>query len=126
MITRRNFLRTMAALPLVTTWTKPGLASEIAELDLSEFSKHLRPVGRILEFENYYVWCNAPIDGPDGKVHVFFSRWSATKGMGGWINSSEIAHAVADTPEGPYEVVGTVLAPRGQGHWDATTCHNAH
>jgi beta-xylosidase len=46
--------------------------------------------------------------------------------MGGWINSSEIAHAVADTPEGPYRVLGTVLAPRGAGHWDATTCHNPH
>jgi hypothetical protein len=46
--------------------------------------------------------------------------------MGGWINSSEIAHAVADAPEGPYAVRGTVLAPRGPGFWDATTCHNPH
>lgn len=94
--------------------------------EFSDFSQRLRPLGRILELEGWYVWCNAPIDGPDGRVHVFFSRWPAAKGMGGWINSSEIAHAVAESPEGPYRVVGTVLAPRGPGHWDGTTCHNPH
>jgi beta-xylosidase len=76
--------------------------------------------------ENWYVWCNTPIDGNDGKVHVFFSRWPAQKKMGGWINGSEIAHAVANSPEEPFEFVETVLAPRGPGHWDATTCHNPH
>ncbi|GEL10808.1 hypothetical protein SAMN05192550_0140 [Flavobacterium glycines] len=91
---------------------------------LSDFEKSLSPVGRALEFEGYYVWCNSPIEGPDGKIHVFFSRWSKAKGMGGWINSSEIAHAVGDKPEGPYEYVSTVLSPRGTGYWDATTCHN--
>lgn len=91
---------------------------------LSDFEKRLTPVGRALEFEGYYVWCNSPIQGPDGKTHVFFSRWPKIKSMSGWTNSSEIAHAVADKPEGPYKYVSTVLAPRGKGFWDATTCHN--
>lgn len=82
---------------------------------LSDFEKHLEPVGRALEFEDYYVWCNSPIEGPDGKIHVFFSRWPKDKKMSGWTNSSEIAHAVADKPEGPYTYLGTVLAPRGEG-----------
>ncbi|MCF3108147.1 glycoside hydrolase family protein [Niabella sp. CC-SYL272] len=89
----------------------------------SAFSKHLKPLGRALELEGFYVWCNSPITGPDGKTHVFFSRWNAAKKMSGWINGSEIVHAVADKPEGPYEVRGTVLQPR-PGYWDATTCHN--
>jgi hypothetical protein len=98
---------------------------------LSDFCRRLQPLGRILEMEDWYVWCISPIDGPDGRVHLFFSRWLATRGMGGWINSSEIAHAVADTPESPFEYVETVLAPRGltpggEGFWDATTCHNPH
>jgi hypothetical protein len=46
--------------------------------------------------------------------------------MGGWINRCEIARAVADAPEGPFRYVETVLAPRGGGHWDGTTCHNPH
>lgn len=102
------------------------MSSTYPESALSGFSRRLRPVGRILETEGWYVWCISPIEGPDGKVHVFFSRWPADRGMGGWINRSEIAHAVADTPESPFEYRETVLAPRGGGFWDATTCHNPH
>ena len=29
--------------------------------DISDFCKSLTPVGRILETEDYYVWCVAPI-----------------------------------------------------------------
>lgn len=92
---------------------------------ISDFCRRLQPIGRILETEGWYVWCVAPIYDNEGKVHVFYSRWPATRGMGGWLNSSEIAHAVADQPEGPYTYIETVLAPR-PGFWDATTCHNPH
>lgn len=83
----------------------------------------LRPIGRALETEGYYVWCSSPIDGPDGKVHLFYSRWKAEKKMGGWIKGSEIAHAVADSPESPFVFKEVILAPR-PGYFDATTCHN--
>jgi len=94
--------------------------------DISNFAKRLKPVGRILELEGYYVWGTSPIVATDGKIHVFFSRWDAKKGMGGWISSSEIAHAVAEKPEGPYTDIDTILAPRGEGFFDGTTCHNPH
>jgi hypothetical protein len=128
MITRRDFLTGLAALPLAAALTRGATdaPAKYSDDQISDFCRRLRPVGRILEMEGWYVWCNAPIDGPDGKTHVFFSRWPAAKKMGGWINCSEIAHAVAASPEGPYEFVGTVLAPRGPGFWDATTCHNPH
>jgi hypothetical protein len=93
---------------------------------VSDFCRKLKPMRRILEREGEYVWCNAPIEGPDGTIHVFFSKWKAEKNMGGWLNGSEIAHAVASTPEGPYDFIETVLAPRGRGYFDATTCHNPH
>lgn len=132
MLTRREFVGSLAALPWVTALAKaqtpatPVAAAAIPPDAVSDFSKRLRPIGRVLELEGYYVWCNAPIEGPDGKTHLFFSRWAAEKRMGGWINACEIAHAVADAPEGPYTVRETILAPRGPGHWDATTCHNPH
>lgn len=91
----------------------------------SDFSKSLTPIGRILETEGYYVWCNTPIYDSNGKVHVFYSRWPSKYGMSGWISKCEIAHAVADSPEGPYEFIDVVLAPR-EGFFDATTCHNPH
>lgn len=124
LFTRRRFLQGVAALPALACLPRAG-AKTAAELPLSPFARRLQPVGRILEEPGWYVWCNAPIDGPDGRTHVFFSRWPAAKGMGGWLTSCEIAHAVADQPEGPYRVIGTALAPR-PGQWDATSCHNPH
>lgn len=111
----------MSALP---AWQQ--LYTQVPSLPLSAFAQKLQPQRRILELPGYFVWCNAPIVAPDGKIHVFFSRWKDTYGMGGWIHKSEIAHAIAEHPTGPYEVTETVLAPRGTGHWDATTCHNPH
>lgn len=124
-ITRRQFLAAMAATPVLAYCTEKK-KEKYPTKAISDFCKRLQPIGRILEMEDWYVWGTSPIDGPDGKVHVFFSRWPAQYGMGGWIHKSEVAHAIADRPEGPYELVGTVFAPRGPGFWDATTCHNPH
>ena len=131
MLTRRTFLQqTMLTGTALIASGMTGFAGiqkkEYDEKDISDFAKRLKPLGRILELEGYYVWGCSPIVAPDGKIHVFFSRWDAQKGMGGWINSSEIAHAVADNPGGPYENVETILAPRGEGFFDGTTCHNPH
>lgn len=123
---RRAFL---AQLPVagasLALW--PGLARAVSpdrqDGKISDFAKRLSPVGRILETEGYYVWCNSPIYDDEGKVHVFYSRWPEAYGMGGWIHKSEIAHAVADSPEAEFEYVETVLKPR-PGYFDATTCHN--
>lgn len=90
---------------------------------VSEFCKRLEPVGRILEEEGYYVWCCAPVYDDEGKVHVYYSRWKKEYGMSGWISKCEIAHAVADSAEGPYRYVSTIIAPR-PGYFDGTTCHN--
>lgn len=105
--------------------TDPIFIQKYPQDKISEFSKSLKPMGRILESEGYYVWCCAPIYGEDGKVHVFYSRWPEKYKMGGWIHKSEIAHAVADSPEGTYTYIETVLEPR-PGYFDATTCHNPH
>lgn len=119
---RKDFLQysSLLAAGLLLGESVTGAGREKA----TAFSKRLQPVGRRLELEGYYVWCNSPFYGPDGKVHVFFSRWKAEKKMGGWIKGSEIAHAVAEHPEAPFTVLGTILEPRGEGYWDATTCHN--
>lgn len=119
---RRNFIRQVglasSALALIPEFTFAADGKE------SDFAKHLKPIGRRLEMEGYYVWCNSPIEGPDGRIHMYFSRWTDKKKMGGWINGSEICHAVADNPEAEFKFTGVILAPRGPGFWDATTCHN--
>ena len=77
---------------------------------ISSFAERLEPMGRILEDDNYYVWCCAPIIDEKNKVHVFYSRWEKKYEMKGWLGHCEIAHAVADQPEGPYKYVSTVLS----------------
>jgi beta-xylosidase len=131
MHTRRKFIQqTLLASGAVMASHMNGWASheekKYDEKDISGFAKRLKPLGRILELDGYYVWGCSPIVDVEGKLHVFFSRWNAEKGMGGWINKSEIAHAVADSPAGPYRDVETILAPRGEGFFDGTTCHNPH
>lgn len=97
-------------------------------LDLSESSlcSRLEPRGRILEDPDHYVWGCAPIYGPDGRVHVFYSRWRPKHEMIGWQIDCEIAHAVADDPEGPYTPVEdpVVLSGAGGDAWDGVTVHN--
>ncbi len=129
MTTRREFIQnSLLAGSAIFASGISCFASEpkYSQKDISAFAKRLKPLGRILELDGYYVWGCSPIVAPDGKIHVFFSRWDAKKGMGGWIKGSEIVHAVADKAEGPYADIETILAPRGEGFWDATTCHNPH
>lgn len=122
---RRDFIQDMAiGSAACLLLPSLGFSGGLDNGKVSEFSKKLTPVGRAMEMDGYYVWCNSPIEGPDGKIHLFFSRWMASKKMGGWINGSEIAHAIADTPESEFKYVETILSPRGPGYWDATTCHN--
>lgn len=92
------------------------------DLSISPYFK-LKPIGRTLYLPDYFIWCSSPIWGPDGKVHLFYSRWRKEKGMSGWINGSEISHAIADTPFDEFVDQQVIIAPR-EGYWDSTTCHN--
>ena len=57
-----------------------------------------------LEDETIKKWCywdGQVIKAPDGKYHMFASRWDQAKGHNGWW-SSQAVHAVSDTVTGPY------------------------
>ena len=95
-----------------------------ADEPTSDFCRRLEPVGRILEEPDHNVWGCSPIYGPDGRVHVFYSRWKNEAKHQGWITCCEITHAVADSPEGPYEFSDVAIKGRGGDWWDAMTCHN--
>jgi beta-xylosidase len=120
-ITRKDFLQTsglaFAAVVFGSSFTKA--------FDFSDKPYfNLKPIGRQFSLEGYYIWCSSPIWGDDGKVHLFYSRWKKEKGMGGWLNGSEICRAEADSPFSEFQHKQVILAPRGEGFWDATTCHN--
>ncbi len=78
----------------------------------------------ILKTDGYYNWGASIIKGEDGSYHLFYSRWKKELKFTAWLTHSEIAHAVSNSPSGPWEYQETVLQSRGPGHWDAITAHN--
>lgn len=64
------------------------------------------------------------VEGEDGKFHLFYSRWPDALGHRAWVSHSEVAHAVADQPRGPYTHVGVALPARGDEFWDGDCTHN--
>lgn len=64
------------------------------------------------------------VRGPDGKCHLFYSRWPRRLGFDAWVSHSEIAHAVSDQPVGPYRHKDVALPPRGKEFWDGLCTHD--
>ena len=94
-----------------------------ADLDLAAL---LQPVPRTALFRDpeYYIWCGSMVRGDDGKCHLFTSRWPRALGFAAWVTHSEIAHAVADHPLGPYRHHDVALPARGRAFWDGLCTHN--
>ncbi|HWY32646.1 MAG TPA: glycoside hydrolase family protein [Candidatus Acidoferrum sp.] len=67
--------------------------------------------------KQWYYWDGSIIHGPDGKYHLFASRWDQAKGHGGWW-SSRAVQAVSDDPTGPYLEKGLLWPDNqdGKGH----------
>ena len=62
-------------------------------------------------------WDGKIIKGPDGKYHLFCSRWDQARGHGEWWNSKAV-HAVSDSLFGPYVDKGLCWpdSEGGRGH----------
>lgn len=73
---------------------------------------------------DYWVWSSSVVKGEDNRYHMFASRWSNKVSFGNWVTNSEVVHAVADTPIGPYKTVEVVLPVRGKQYWDGMCTHN--
>jgi len=103
-----------------------------AEIDLGSRTQPL-PAANHFGEKDYFVWCGAPVKGPDGKYHLFYSRWPVKVGFApGWAIHSEIAYAVSDKAAGPYRHVNVALPPRplnpatGKKYWDGDVTHNSN
>jgi len=51
--------------------------------------------------KQYCYWDGQIIKAPDGKYHLFASRWGQSRGHNGWFGSVAV-HAVSDSLTGPY------------------------
>lgn len=89
------------------------------------FASKLEWTGVTLSDENYSIWGSSPIQGDDGKIHVFSARWPEYNVDPAWRKSSEIAHYIADTPEGPFRFSDVAVKGSGvAGAWDRYAPHN--
>jgi hypothetical protein len=127
-------MKSLGILFIAILFFAPTIPSTAEEPELN-LGVRIQPLPKANRFSvpGYHVWCGAPVCGPDGKFHLFYSRWPANAGFApGWALASEIAYAVSDKPEGPYQHVNIALSPRGfnavTGHkyWDADVTHNAN
>ncbi len=69
------------------------------------------------DLSHWYYWDGKIIAGPDGKYHLFASRWEQSKGHNGWWSSRAVS-AVSDDPDGPYKDQGLLWPDNegGKGH----------
>ncbi len=85
---------------------------------------HWQYVGIAIEEPGYCVWGASPIEGSDGKIHLFAERWKGNKVEPGWRTHGEIAHYIADQPEGPFHFADVALGPCEGNAWDHVSVHN--
>jgi predicted GH43/DUF377 family glycosyl hydrolase len=91
-----------------------------------DFAAMLQPVPATARFADpeYNIWCGSAVKGDDGRYHLFYSRWPRALGHKAWVTHSEVAHAVSDSPFGPWQPRDVALPPRGTNYWDGSCTHN--
>ncbi len=88
-------------------------------------AQQIKYQGVVLRDPGFHVWGSSPIIGPEGKIHLFSARWPVTARFDpGWRTHSEIAHYVADKPEGPFVFQNVALVGTGKDSWDRFGIHN--
>jgi hypothetical protein len=94
------------------------------ELDLASMLQPVPHSGKFIN-DTSYIWCGTMVKSDiDRKYHLFYSRWPRKYGMAAWVTHSEVAHAVSDSPFGPFEYKNVALPVRGPGFWDGMVTHN--
>ncbi|MGJ8676702.1 MAG: glycoside hydrolase family protein [Akkermansiaceae bacterium] len=90
------------------------------------WSDRIEYQGIAVEESEYHVRGASPVIGPEGKTHLFVSRWPISTTFGGWFEHSEIARYVGDTPEGPFVFKEVILTGTNNRTWDNQAPHNPH
>lgn len=102
-----------------------GLSVSYGQTSKKQLTDYLTWTAVKIEDPQYSIWGSSPIEGDDGKIHVFLARWPETNVHPAWRQSSEIAHYVAEKPEGPYRFSDVAVSGTGEkGDWDRFAPHN--
>lgn len=102
-------------------------AQKLSEAGELNFQSMICPIPKTGKFINdtSFIWCGTLVKSHiDHKYHLFYSRWPRKYGMSAWVTSSEVAHAISDSPFGPFEHKDVALPYRGEDYWDGMYTHN--
>jgi len=114
-----------ASLPLlcVASVRAEESAENTVKRPMSAIAQRLTWVGVAIEEPDYTIWGASPLcDG--GKTHLYAARWPEANVDPAWRKSSEVAHYVAHTPEGPFGFSDVVLTGTGRDTSDRFAPHN--
>lgn len=105
---------------------RPAEEPVLAPLDEPDFISMMQPAPETAKLSDpdYYIWCGTLVRGDDRKYHLFYSRWPKKYGYSGWVTHSEVAHAIGDSPLGPFRFADVTLPARGKEFWDGLCTHN--
>ncbi len=93
--------------PLVSNvWGAPGVFPRDPQNGLEDVT-----------MTQWCYWDGQILAAPDGKFHLFASRWDQARGHNGWFGSAAV-HAVSDSIFGPYRDLGLCWPDnqKGKGH----------
>jgi hypothetical protein len=126
------FSLAIVGLIVATVWGDNSYAERISEKETVK-RPHTLPealsgqwelIGEAINEPGYDIWGSSPVCDEKGRVHLFCARWSGSIAFTrAWRYNSEIAHYVADKPEGPFRFVDVVSKNCVQG-WNAVGYHN--
>jgi hypothetical protein len=110
---------TIFTLIIVTSCQKEPKSTPIAMANQWEY------LGEAINESGYDIWGSSPVRDEQGNVHLFSARWSSKKPfISAWRFDSEIAHYMANTPEGPFKFQGTIRKNRPKRSWNSNGYHN--
>ncbi len=97
---------------------------QTCELDLQSIMQQVPESAKFIN-DSFYIWGGSLVKSHfDEKYHLYYSRWPRKLGMNAWVTHSEVAHAVSDSPFGPFEFKNVALPARGENYWDGLVTHN--
>jgi hypothetical protein len=126
--TARGYLRDTAWFAPLVLIALAYLTSEAAPNPMINYFKPIPIVGKLTtsgwgytsvgprdscngieDIAKYRYWNAKIMKAPDGKYHLFCSRWPTSAGMAGWLGQSISVHAASDSIFGPYKEIGPNL-----------------
>ena len=77
----------------------------------------------VFRSDSMSIWGGSLVKGEDGLYHMYYARWPKRLGWA-WVTDSEIAHAVSESPFGPFSFKDVALGRTNVEDWDGWCTHN--